>query len=58
MELTGIYIYFGLMIVLGLLGLIGILMKISKQGEKDLLEKMYKNGDINNSVYKKYLKLT
>ena len=55
MELTGIYIICGIMVVCGILGLIGILMKISKQGEKDLLEKMYKNGDIDNSVYIKYL---
>ena len=55
MELTGIYIICGLMVVFGLLGLIGTLMRISKQGEKDLLEKMYKNGDIDNSVYRKYL---
>lgn len=57
MELTGIFIFFGTIsvIVLGLLGLIVILMRISKQGEKDLLEKMYKNGDIDNSIYRKYL---
>ena len=55
MELTGIYIISGIMVVFGLLGLIGSLMKISKQSEKDLLEKMYKNGDIDNSVYRKYI---
>jgi len=55
MELTGIYIICGIMVVCSILGLIGTLMKISKQGEKNLLEKMYKNGDIDNSVYRKYL---
>lgn len=44
-----------MMTVFGLLGLIGTLMRISKQSEKDLLEKMYKNGDIDNRVYRKYL---
>jgi len=47
------------MIVFGLFGLIKILMDISKQGEREgkkgLLEKMYKNGDIDIRVYKKYL---
>ncbi len=43
------------MILSGLLGLIVSLMRISKQAEKDLLQKMYKNGDIDNNVYKKYL---
>jgi hypothetical protein len=43
------------MILSGLLGLIASLMRISKQSEKDLLQKMYKNGDIDNNVYKKYL---
>ena len=42
-------------VMCSLLCLIGILMKISKKGETDLLEKMYKNGDIDNSVYRKYL---
>lgn len=55
MGLTGIYIISGIMVVCGILGLIGILMKIFKQGEKELLEKMYKNGDIDNSIYRKYL---
>ena len=44
-----------IMILSGLLGLIASLMRISKQAEKDLLQKMYKNGDIDNNVYKKYL---
>ena len=43
------------MILSGLLGLIASLMRISKKAEKDLLQKMYKNGDIDNNVYKKYL---
>lgn len=43
------------MIVCGILSLIGLIFKISKQGEKELLEKLYKNGDINENVYKKYL---
>ncbi len=44
-----------IMILSGLIGLIASLMRISKQAEKDLLQKMYKNGDIDNNVYKKYL---
>lgn len=44
-----------MMVVFGLLGLIGTLMRISEQAKKDLLEKMLKNDDISHSVYKKYL---
>lgn len=41
-----------MMVVFGLLGLIGTLMRISEQAKKDLLEKMLKDGDISHSVYK------
>ena len=49
------YIMTGLMIVFGVLGLFATIMNISTQAKKDLLEKMYKNGDIDNDVYRKYL---
>ena len=44
-----------MMVVFGLLGLIGTLMRISEQAKRDLLDKMLKEGEINNRVYKKYL---
>lgn len=43
------------MVVFGLLGLVGVLIRISESAKKDLLEKMFKDGDINQDVYRKYL---
>lgn len=48
------YIFSGILIVTALSSLVKILYNISKQAEKDLLEKMFKNGDINTNVYVKY----
>lgn len=53
--MIGFYILCVFMIVFAIIGFIGIMIKISNQGKKDLLEKMYKNGDINDSIYRKYL---
>jgi hypothetical protein len=44
-----------MMVVFGLLGLIGTLIRISEQEKRDLLEKMLKDGDISYSIYKKHL---
>jgi hypothetical protein len=52
---TGWTLVYIIMVVFGLLGLIGTLMRISEQAKKDLLEKMLKDGDISHSVYKKHL---
>ena len=43
-----------IMVVFGLLGLIGTLIRISEQAKRDLLEKMLKDGDISLNVYKKH----
>jgi len=45
-----------IMIVFGILGLIGFMIKISEDGKKDILDKMYKSGDIDSKTYLKYLK--
>lgn len=55
MELTRIYIISTLIILFAILALIGTLVKISKQAKKDLLIKMYENGDINANIYQKYI---
>jgi len=46
---------FIMMVVFGLLGLIGTLMRISEKTKRDLLDKMLKDGDISHSAYKKHL---
>ncbi len=53
--MTMIYVISGSMIVFGILGIIGLLVRVSNQGKKELLEEMFKNGDIDSKVYKKYL---
>ena len=44
-----------LMVVFGLLGMIGSLMRISERAKADLLDKMLKDGDINLEVYRKHI---
>ena len=53
---TGWILTCTMMVVFGLLGLIGTLMRISEQAKKDLLKKMLKDGDISHSVYKNIYK--
>lgn len=45
-----------IMIVFGLIGLFGVLYNVSKKADRDLLDDMFNEGDINASTYKKYLK--
>lgn len=52
-DMSGVYIIYGLMI---LFGLISKLYEIYNDGKKDVLEEMFKNDDISASVYKKYKK--
>lgn len=51
---AGYYILFTLMIVFGFVGLIFKLQNISDDGASNMLDQMYKNGDITETVYKKY----
>lgn len=55
-DMSGVYIICGLMILFGIVGLISKLYEIYNDGKKDVLEKMFKNDDISASVYKKYKK--
>lgn len=49
-DMSGVYIICGLMILFGIVG------RIYNNGKKDVLEEMFKNDDISASVYKKYKK--
>lgn len=55
-DMSGVYIIYGLMILFGIVGLISKLYEIYNDGKKDVLEEMFKNDDISASVYKKYKK--
>lgn len=55
-DMSGVYIICGLMILFGIVGLISKLYEIYNDGKKDVLEEMFKNDDISASVYKKYKK--
>jgi len=52
--ITGMYIFFSLMIVFGAIGLIASIYKITQQEKSDILDEMWKNGDISDVTYKKY----
>ena len=56
MGTSGIYILCGIMVISAIIGLIGLIVNIQKQGKKELLKEMYKNNDIDKDVYFKYLK--
>ena len=51
----GYYVICGLMILFGLFGLFGLIFRIQKQAQKELLDELLKNNDINDKVYVKYL---
>lgn len=40
-----------IMIVFGILGVISVMFNVSKTAKKDLLKKMYENGDIDGATY-------
>ncbi len=42
------------MIVFGAIGLIASIYKITQQEKSDILDEMWKNGDISDVTYKKY----
>ena len=48
------YVFFSLMILVGLIRLFAIIFKISQNEKINLLDEMWKNGDINETTYKKY----
>lgn len=50
----GYYIFVIIMIIFAFGLLISMLMKIQENGKTDMLETMYKNGDITDTIYKKY----
>lgn len=52
---TAWYIFCACLVIFGFLGFIATLARMINQGKKELLEQMFKAGDINESVYKKYL---
>ena len=51
---AGYYIFFGFLVVVGLVGFFIKLDEISEKGKTNVLDEMYKNGDITETVYKKY----
>ena len=51
---AGYYILMVLLIVFGFVGFILKLQNISEDGASTMLDEMYKNGDITETVYKKY----
>jgi hypothetical protein len=44
-----------IMIMFSVIGLLAIIYRMVQQGKKELLEKLYKDGDITETTYKKYL---
>jgi hypothetical protein len=54
--MEGMYVIYSAMVIFGLFGLFGLIYKISKDGERDLLDKMLSHGDISGYVYGKYIK--
>lgn len=48
------YVFCGFMIVFGLVGLFGRIAKMNSDSKNEIIDEMYKNGDISETVYKKY----
>lgn len=55
-SLVGVYIMSGLITLVGLLSLIGTVVRIVNTNKNEMLDNMLKNGDISLTVYKKYKK--
>ena len=55
MGTTFAYIGFGFLILISIILLIIFMNNMQVQGKKTILEEMYKNGDIGNDIYLKYL---
>lgn len=55
-NLVGVYVISGIMTLIGFLGLIGVIIRISSNSVNSVLDEMLKNGDINYKVYQKYKK--
>ena len=55
MGTTFAYIGFGFLILISIISLIIFMNNMQVQGKKTILEEMYKNGDICNDIYLKYL---
>lgn len=53
-EKTTYFVVFGILIVLSIVALYGHFLKMYNDIESNKVEKMYKNGDITEDVYKKY----
>jgi len=51
-NLTGAFIA---IVVFSLVALMGILYNMHKESQMDLLDTMYKNGDIDSDTFTKYL---
>ena len=53
-NLVGVYVISGIMTLIGFLGLIVVIIRISSNSVNSVLDEMLKNGDINYKVYQKY----